>query len=341
MIILDIQVLFNFEQFLIQNQYVNNSHGFISSFLSNCQYSSCYSKIMEFDNNLNSWINNRKQIEPPIGLFLELRLFNYLHNLNASFINSSSNEIADIEVRTDEIVFQIECTHSLRKNMRDFDNKTTLRITNPFNEKEGMQKANEAIGAVDPFYTDWSIRKRLAEKAYKRIQQPFIIYFWYPSNGFSLDSTDFNDILNCDFHKIITFERSQWSKIDELIGQLEANMNLMDFKKASEDLDESIRKQFYDIITQERVEHEQEHLTNLWQTGGNVKLYRKHIPTDEQIKEYIINSLIFTYMIQTSVNLAGIIIDDSKLDLSPNLQPIDNNKRKNVFSTIMNVIKNA
>lgn len=159
---------------------------------------------MEFDNNLNSWINNRKQIEPPIGLFLELRLFNYLHNLNVSFINSSSNEIADIEVRTDEIAFQIECTHSLRKNMRDFDSKTTLRITNPFNEKEGMKKANEAVGAVDPFYTDWPIRKRLAEKAYKHIQQPFIIYFWYPSNGFSLDSTDFKDILNCDFHKKIT-----------------------------------------------------------------------------------------------------------------------------------------
>ncbi len=341
MIILDIQVLFNFEHFLIQNQYANNTHGFISSFLSNCQYNSCYNKIMEFDNNLNSWINNRKQIEPPIGLFLELRLFNYLHNLNVSFINSSSNEIADIEVRTDEIVFQIECTHSLRKNMRDFDNKTTLRITNPLNEKEGMQKINETIGAVDPFYTDWPIRKRLAEKAYKHIQQPFIIYFWYPSNGFSLDSTDFKDILNIDFHRIITSERSQWGKIDELLDKLEKNMNLMDYKEASEDLDESTRKQFYDLITQERVKHEHDHLANLWQTGGNVELYRKHKPTDEQIKEYIINSLIFTYMIQTSENLAGIIIDNSKLDLSPNLQPIVNNKKKDMFSIIMNVIKNA
>lgn len=334
------QALKRFERSLIQNTYAYNQPGFVLSCLSSCLHISCQDKKKEFQNNLSSWITQNYQIEAAISTFLEIRLFNYLKGLNAEFVQTSSVETADIEIKVPDMVFEIECTHSLRKTMKLFDDKTTLRIDNPFNEKEGKRRKDEAVGLVDPFYAHWSIRKSLGRKAIKKLRKPFIIYFWYPTNGFSLGSDDFNDILNIPYQQEITSDRSEWNKIDGLLKALEKSVNLKDFKEANKDLDDSTRKQFYSFINQERIIQEQKNHDIFMSIGGNVDLYRKERPTDNNIREYLTNSLIVTYMIQKSKNLIGLLIDHSKLDEKPNLQFIEKSGNQNEFAKIEQNLQN-
>ncbi len=331
--------LTRFEQYLIQNKYAYNNIGFVSECLSKCQGISCQDRKSEFHNRLVSWITLNDQIENVVGILLEIRLFNYLISLNPEFVQTSSDETTDIEIKNPILEFEIECTHSLRKTMKQFDEKTTLRSDDSFNEKEAKIKADEAVGIVNSSYAHWTIRKALARKACKEIQKPFIIYFWYPKNGFSLDSVDFNDIINYPYQYEITSDRSKWDTVDYLLKSLERDVSLKNYKKASKDLEDLTRKQFYNLINQEKIIQEQKHHEVLMSIGGNVDLYRRNKLTDDKIKEYMTNSLIFTYIIQKSNTLVGLLIDHSKLDEKPKLQLIEKHGKNIEFEKIKQIFQ--
>ena len=331
---MNLQSIQRFEQYVIENNYANDNQSFVSNCLNKCRNQDCQDKREEFDHNLSSWIARNSEIETVIGIYLEFRLYNFLSELSPKFIETSSVEVADIVIQTEGLNFEIECTHSLRKTMKQFDEKTTFKSQNVLNEKEGRKQAEAAVGLIDSFYAHWSIRKALARKAYKNIHQPFLIYFWYPTNGFSLSISDFKDFLNHPYQYQVTPDRSKWSKIDGLLQTLEGEIDLGEFKEAEKDIDEPIKNQFYNLITKERIVQEQENYKIQMLVGGNVDLYRKNPPTKNQLKEYIVNSLIFTYMIQKSTTLVGLIVDHSKLDENPRIEMANRNRKRDEFNII-------
>jgi len=331
---IEISKLDAFEKYLIKEGLAKKK-GFIEKHLNDCNCSNCNEKIDEFLKKLNDWSESKsekKKVDPPIGLFLELRLFNRLTSLNREFLFSKSKQIADIEVISNDFSFQIECTHNLRKLMREFEERTT------FKEGDPQEKIDASAGINDSFYSNWQIWSTLAKKAYKKINKPFVIYFWSPS-GWSLNKDSFKEFLEIRHENMLTSEREQWSLINELLQKLENKIDLYKFEDADKDIEKNLLNKFYKLISKYQIICELEQYNIIRNSGGHIETYRKNPPSREEIKKIIVNRLVWRYMIEKSTNLIGIITDKTPLNERAKLgEMIPINEKKEVFEKVKKIL---
>jgi len=317
-----------FEKHLIKEGLAEKT-GFVEKHLNACNCSNCSKKIDEFLKKLNDWTENKnekKKVDPPTGIFLELRLFNRLRPLNRRFLFSKSNQIADIEVDSNDFSFQIECTHNSRKLMREFEERTTFREGDP------PEKINDSAGVVVSEYAHWKILSTLAKKAYKQINSPFVIYFWYP-RGWSLDGYDFKDFFETRYEKMLTSEREHWPLINELLQKLESKIDLYKFEDADKDIEKNLLSQFYELIPERQITYDLEQ-DNIWRSiGAHMDAYRNNPPSRDYLKKMKVNQLVWRYMIKKSTNLMGIITDTTPLNERAQFRDILMIKKKKMYPT--------
>ncbi|MHA1221973.1 MAG: hypothetical protein ACTSP3_01680 [Candidatus Heimdallarchaeaceae archaeon] len=327
-----------FEQYLIQRGYAEKKSGYLEHLLGKYTNPDFMRKKEEFENNLISWYTKYTQtirVEPPIGFFLEIRLYDFLYTLDPIFIPETGTETADIQISSNSSTFQIECTHSTLENIHEFYKKTTIHLTGDLDEKNLSRSFDNAIGVEDPIFLHWRVCENLSKKAYKKIDTPFVIYFWYPPIC-RIDNTDFKDIINFPYQRIASFNRKKWAELEQLLLQLETDNVLRTYEKASEDLDEDIRKKFYEII-EKNAESNLKQYNSIKEIGGNLDLYRRNL-NFEQMKEVIVNTIIFKYKIQTSPNFLGLIVDNAKLDEKPKLRFIPFKMKNCEFEGFKNLL---
>ena len=215
-----------FKEFLRDKGYTDDEVDYVNNILLSCKTQDFQKKTEIFNKSLDSWFEKSIKgniLDPPIGIFIELRLYNYIKNIDPTFIPEERIETADIEIMDTDFYFQIECTHATLETVQEFYRKTTVVIDPLLNNKQISKKMDMAIGLENPVFLHWRILENISRKAYKNIQKPFIVYFWYPPIC-RLDHTDFSDLINFPYHKTATFDREEWEKLDILLLKLKVKL---------------------------------------------------------------------------------------------------------------------